>query len=373
MNKFGFVVHPIDANFFCDYYIVKRFISKILSPRFYPDIIKHMPPYKLCSINNIRSSGGSIIEADIVLIPLLPAHIAVIHEEKILNKIKRGISICEKNGAKIVGLGALTSVVGNEGEALSKKVGVPLTSGNTLTASLTLEGIYRAAYLMGLSLINSTIAIIGATGDIGSICTKILSKKVKKINIAARNGQKLQEFAQIIKHYGNAEVEVFKYTKDAICDVDIILTATSAITTLIDPMSLKPGAIVCDIAIPANIAKEVACLRDDIFVFEGGLAKFAYKEDAVNDKGINLLPGDSIYGCIAETATLTFENRFESFSIGRGSITEDKVAEICGMANKHGIKLSDFFCGYKFYTEKDIDSIRKSAERNKEKVYAARR
>ena len=373
MNKFGFVVHPIDSNFFRDYYLVRRFVSKIVSKKFYPDIIRHIPPYKLCSINNIRSSVGSTIGSDIVLIPLLPAHIAVIDEEKVLNKIKRGISICEKNGAKIVGLGALTSVVGNEGEALSKKVGVPLTSGNTLTASLTLEGIYKAAYLMGLSLINSTIAIIGATGDIGSICTKILSKKVKKINIAARNGQRLQEFAQVVRRYGNAEVEVFKYTKDAIYDVDVILTSTSSITTLIDPMSLKPGAIVCDISIPANIAREIACLRDDILVFEGGLAKFAYEEDAVNNKGINLLPGNNVYGCIAETATLTFENRFESFSMCRGNITENKIAEIWGMADKHGIKLSDFFCGCKFYTEKDIDNVRKSAERNREKAYAARK
>lgn len=41
------------------------------------------------------------------------------------------------------------------------------------------------------------------------------------------------------------------------------------------------------------------------------------------------------------------------------------------MALKHGVTLSDYFCGYKFYTNEDIDNIRKNAEKNKEKAHAA--
>jgi len=226
---------------------------------------------------------------------------------------------------------------------------------------------------MGLSIADSTVAVIGATGDIGSICTKILSKQVKRVNIAARNEQKLQEFADSLSGPENAQIKVFKYSKDAILDADIILTATSSITTVIDPMSIKPGAIVCDISIPPNVAKEIALLRDDILVFEGGLAKIPFPEDMKNDITELFLPMKNIFGCVAETLVLTLENKFESFSIGRGNITEEKIAKIKELANKHGVKLADFFCGYKMLSDRDIDNIRKNAEKNKERAYAAQR
>ena len=372
MNKFGFIVHPID---FKTFYGHLGFLGKVL--RVLPENISKrfnvsMPPRILSSYDKIRFINGEI-SGDVVTLPLIPIQIASLGEEKVLELIKKGIELCAKRGAQIVGLGGFASVVGNEGEVLSKRVSVPLTSGNTLTSSLALDGIYKAAYAMNLSLHEATTAVIGATGDIGSICTKILSKKVKKLNIAARNEQRLNKFADIIKKYGSADVEVFKYTKDAVKNADIVLSATSAVTTVIEPSSLKSGAIVCDVAIPANIAKEVAILRDDILVFEGGLAKLPYYNDVLNEAVKDLLPKNSMYGCLAEAMVLTLEGRFEPFSIGRGNITENKIEEIKSMASKHGITVADFFCGYKLFSEEDIDNIRKKSKRNKDRTYATQR
>ncbi len=372
MNKFGFIVHPIDMQTFYDHLGFLGKLMKVLPENVARKFTASLSPRHLTSYNQIRSLKGTV-SGEIVTLPLLPIQIASLGEEKVLDLIEAGINICVKRGAQIVGLGGFASVVGNEGEVLSKRVAVPLTSGNTLTASLALDGIYKAAYLMGAPLQTSTAAIIGATGDIGSICTKILSKKVKKLNIAARNKQRLQEFANTIRQYGKAEVEVFKYTQDAVRDADIVLSATSAVTTIIEPANLKSGAVVCDVAIPPNIAKEVALSRNDIMVFEGGLAKLPYPNDIINESVISLLPKDSVYGCIAETMTLALEGRLEGYSIGRGNITEERLTEIKSMAALHGIVVSDFFCGYKMFTDEDIENIKKNAERNKERVYATQR
>ena len=369
MNKFGFIAHPINIKAFYDFLGVWRIFGKLLSEKTIRNIAKKTSPYPLCSFRKIKSFTGSIISGDIVLIPLLPIEIVTLTEEKVLELVEKSINMCERNGAKVVGLGGFTSVVGNEGEYLSKRVEVPLTSGNTLTAALALEGIYKATHIMDVSLSDSTAAVIGATGDVGSICTKILARKVKKINIAARNEQKLQEFANSIKNYGKVNVEIFKYTKDAVRNADIVLTATSAVTTIIDPKQLKSGAIICDVAIPANIAREVVQMRKDILVFEGGLAKIAYPEDVRNKKLLHLVPGNAVYGCVAETIALTFERRFESYSIGRGNITEEKIDEIKSIAAKHGIVLSDFFCGDKFFSQKDIENIKTNSEKGK--IYAS--
>ncbi|OGW94590.1 MAG: hypothetical protein A3G36_06550 [Omnitrophica bacterium RIFCSPLOWO2_12_FULL_45_13] len=370
MNRFGFIAHPIDLKTFYGHLGLLGKLMKHLPENISRELAASLPPRRLTSYNKIRSLKGAV-SGEIVTLPLLPIQIASLREEKVLDLIEKGIDLCVKKGAQIVGLGGFTSVVGNGGEVLSKRVSVPLTSGNTFTASLALDGIYKAAYIMGLPLSNSAAAIIGATGDIGSICTKILSKKLRKLNIAARNEQKLQEFANAIRLYGNAEVEVFKYTQDAVRDADIILSATSAVTTIIGPANLKSGAIVCDVAIPPNIAKEVALSRNDILVFEGGLAKLPYPNDIINETVLNILPKNSVYGCIAETMTLALEGRLEAYSIGRGNITEEKLTEIKLIASRHGIVVADFFCGYKTFTEKDIEDIRKNAERNKERVYAA--
>ncbi|MCX5668094.1 MAG: shikimate dehydrogenase [Candidatus Omnitrophica bacterium] len=373
MNKFGFVVHPIDAFTFKACTKPWFLLEKILPKEMFENILTKLPPKRFRIFKKVRSMSGKSIDGDMLTISLLPSQIYSFPEETVLRLIGECIKYCERSGAKIVGLGGFTSVIGNEGEALSRRVKVPLTSGNTLTAALALQGIYKAAYAMELSLPSAVVAVIGATGDIGSICTKILSKRVKKVNIAARNEEKLQEFASRIRQEGSAEVRVFKYSKDAVREADIVLTVTSAITTVVDPVSLKPGSIVCDVAMPANIAREVVQARDDILVFEGGLAKIPYPEDCKIEKLSTAFPPNGIYGCLAETMTLAFEERFESFSLGRGNITESKITEIESMAKKHGIALADFFCGYKTYTKQDIENIRKNAKKNKEVAYAAQK
>ena len=37
--------------------------------------------------------------------------------------------------------------------------------------------------------------------------------------------------------------------------------------------------------------------------------------------------------------------------------------EITKIAMKHGLKLADFFCGYRFYSEEDIAAIKRNAEK----------
>lgn len=364
INKFGFIGHAIDLENLYKLLGPLGVIARHIPKYRLRELLKNVPSYKIATVKNIRSLKDVFIDCYAIVCPLLPEDMASLEEEFVLNKIVEAVKKAERLGSKIVTLGGFTSVVGNEGEAVSKRVNIAVTSGNTYTASLVIEGITKAAYYMDLDLSGSTLAVIGATGDIGSICTKILAKKVKKINLVARNEARLIAFADDLNNANYAKVELFKYYKDAVKEADIILTVTSAISAFIEPENLKSGSIVCDVAIPANIAKEVVNVRDDIFVFEGGLAKLPYQSE-IKDRIFNeLMPSGSIYGCLAEGVVLTFEGKFENYSIGRGNITEEKVNEISKIAKKHGIQLADFFCGYKFYSEEDIDVIKRNAKRN---------
>ena len=367
-NKFAFVAHPIDLKSFYDFLGIWGNIAKRLPQDFVKKITLKIPPFKLVTVEKIRSKENLRISGEAIVCPFLPIQMVSLGEEAVLERIVQAAKIGQRSGAGIIGLGGFASVIGNEGEEVSRRVDVAITSGNTYTAALALEGIFKASDLMGIVLDESTAAIIGATGDVGSICTKILSKKVKKLNLAARNEKRLDEFADSIREISGKPVEVFKYVKDAVRNADIILTATSAIATIIEPESIKPGAVVCDVAIPANIANEVAYKRNDILVFEGGLAKLPFPEDMEYKRLLGILPPKHIYGCLAETIALTFAGKFESYSIGRGNITEEKISEISDIAKRHGLGLSDFFCGYKFFTNEDIRQIKENALRKKGKA-----
>ncbi len=50
-----------------------------------------------------------------------------------------------------------------------------------------------------------------------------------------------------------------------------------------------------------------------------------------------------IHGCILEAMVLSFENKIESYSSGKGEITIDKIEEIYQLSLKHGILLAPFF------------------------------
>lgn len=371
-NRFAFIVHPLDLKSFYDFLGIWGNVAKRLPENLVKKITTQVHPFKLVTLEKIRSGKHIEISGELIACPLLPIQMASLQENVVLEKIVYAAKLGERLGAKIIGLGGFASVVGNEGEEVSKRVNIAVTSGNTYTAALALEGIFKASEIMEVELNSSTAAIIGATGDIGSIATKILAKKVKKLNLAARNEKKLEEFAALIRKISGKPVEIFKYVRDAVKEADIILTATSAVSTLIEPESIKPGAVVCDVALPANIAREVAYKRDDILVFEGGLAKLPFPEDVECKMLMNILPSRNVYGCVAETALLTFAGKFENYSIGRGNITEDKINEISDIARDHGLRLSDFFCGYKFFTDEDIKQIKNNALRKRELSAAER-
>lgn len=369
MDRFGFIIHPFDATTYRSAAGSRESFDDIISRSGGEFVPTARLPYTLCSFERIRSKEGLAISGICAAVPLMPIEFDSLDREVVLGAVEQAASLLARKGARIVGLGGFTSVVVDDASALSKKAGVPLTSGNTLTAALALEGIYRGVYELDMSLLNATAAIVGATGDIGWACATALSRKVRKLNIAARNEKQLNALALELRRGAKASVEAFKYAKDAVHGADIVISSANAMSTVINPVHLKPGAIVCDVAFPANIGRELARARDDILVFDGGLAEIHHPEDAYNGHLGSSIHAKSVFGCLAETMALAFEGRFEPYSAGRGRITEERMAEIKAMARKHGIMLADFSCGDRRFTAADIKRIRDNALKARNECY----
>ena len=368
-NRFGFILHYESLDEVVEGYAARLGMAGTLLRSLPPGVLKRLmllvPPFPWFELGSFRSRSGSATEGFVIACPFIPEHVATSGEERILRKLIQSVRLAERLGAKIVGLAGFTSVIGNGGEHVGRVVQVPVTSGNTYTAALVIQGIRRAADLMGVNLSRSTLAVIGATGDIGSACSRIFAEEVAQLNLAARREPYLREFAGSL--HGRARVVVKKYVKDAVRDADIIVTVTSAITTLIEAEDVKPRAIVCDVAIPHNVALDLVRRRDDVLAFEGGLAKLPGRLESEGPDWQRFSPdGQTIYGCLAETMLLALEERWESFSVGRGNITQGRIHEISQMASRHGIALADFRYDGKVISDDSIRVIAENARRGRE-------
>ena len=84
--------------------------------------------------------------------------------------------MAERMGARIMGLGAFTKVVGDAGITVAHEADIAVTSGNSLTVAATLEAAKIAVSRWARSdLTQGKVMIIGATGSIGSVCSRLLA------------------------------------------------------------------------------------------------------------------------------------------------------------------------------------------------------
>ncbi len=328
-NRFAFIVHPEDQRHWLR---ILRHLQEEKPKR----SLDYSDPFHLVTLPFL--SNGKATVCDVILCPLLPGEM-VADEATAISKILKSTEIARKRGAHLIGLGGFTSIVGNGGLEVARQAALPVTSGNTYTASSVVKAIIMASELLNIDLGKSCVAIIGATGDIGSSCSKSLVELFGEMILVARNDQRLEELAQLLRSKCS-RVSIEKRAAKATRIADVVLTVTSSITTLIEASDLKKNSIVCDASYPANIAKEIKTLRPDILVFEGGIVSseqfVSQLEPAVLFWDFN--PKGGMHACFAEALLLTLEGKFSTYSIGRGGITLEKMREMTELANKYNFR-----------------------------------
>ncbi len=254
-------------------------------------------------------------------------------------KLDRAIRDAAAHGAQIVGLGAFTKVVGDAGVTVARRASIPVTTGNSLTIAATLETAKLTARRMGWpDLSHAKAMVVGATGSIGSVCSRLLAAAVHDVVLVSIEPDRLTALRQrIVQETPGAHVEIDTTTTRWVGDCDLIVTATSAFgQRVLDVSQCKPGAIILDVALPPDISAEEAATRRDVLVVESGEVLIPGPVDFSFDIG---LPPGVAYACLAEAALLAMEGRFESFTLGR-DVQPDKVKEIYRLFRKHEFQIA---------------------------------
>ncbi|HEX8551067.1 MAG TPA: hypothetical protein VF681_05870 [Abditibacteriaceae bacterium] len=368
-GKFAFLIHPIDVR--------RDAARKYPALRFAPvpvieALMRRMKPKLASHVVGIESPTGARAEGWLVAVPLSPHQFVTLPVEEVYDKIAAAGRIGADLGAKIVGLGAFTSVVGDAGISVAKRLDgvINVTSGNSYTTYTAVEGLLRAAERMDVDVSQSRCAIIGATGSTGAVCAKLMAEECAEVVLVGRDENKLGKLGGEVAAFGSrATISFSTDLHQSLRDADLILAVSSATDALIKPHDLKSGAVICDVARPRDVSVSVVRERDDVLVIEGGVVAVP------GDVNFNFnfgFPDKTAYACMSETILMALEGTYEPFTLGR-ELSVENVRRIGAIADKHGFKLAGFRSFERAVSDEHIATVRANAKKKAAAVVSAPR
>ena len=364
MEKFAFIIHPINAR-----RDVARKGGIYRVAQYLPEqgvewLIKHKEPIVASHITGVVSATGAEAEGWFIACPLTPRQLLELPQDFVYKRLIQCGQLAESLGAKIIGLGAFTSVVGDGGQTVAKSLNIAVTTGNSYTVATAVEGALDAARRMEIDIAQSKVAVVGASGSIGRTCAHLLAPRAAEVALIGRDLTRLQT---VKDELAGASVALYDQVHAGLRDAQIIVTVTSATDAVIQPEDLAPGCVVCDVARPRDVSVRVARERDDVLVIEGGVV--AVPGQAVDFRFNFGFPVKTAYACMSETMILALEGRYESFTLGK-EVSVTQVTEISGLAQKHGFRLAGYRSFERAVTEDTIQTVRRNAARKKAMVTA---
>lgn len=349
--SFTFLVHPRDPFDALECAKIDRVGLGIMS-RFFPDKLEQelknrflykslarIPPF-IIKRSEI-SMEGSNVRGNLVAV--------LLYGEQMLSntwmtfaksRIVQAIKIAQESGAGIIGLGAHTSPATLGGLTLRKGDGhidvssiseIGITTGNSLTAGISVEAVRRSIGFLGLSPQKAKVGIVGASGSVGAATSRLLVEEGFVPILNSRSIRTLEAKFKDIK-----DRVVFSEDLEDMRQCDVVVVMTSASTSTLLPQHVSPGTIVIEDTQPRNIKESQArkMRENGSIVIDGGFAHVPGFRCGFNLR----LPPETTLACLAETMILAMEGRTSDYSLGDAQV--DKAREMLKLAEKHNITVA---------------------------------
>ena len=333
--SFAFLVHPRNtADIYKKYPFFKYFPDKFTDWAF-----RHFWPVVVSEIEGVVSvKSGEKIRGFILTVPLTAKQMLE-DRELAVRRIIDTIKLAEKLGAKIVGLGALISSLTKGGLDLIDKVKPHITTGHALTTHTVTSNLFKFVELFKLDKNKVLVAIVGATGSIGSSSLKVLARAGYDNFLLVDIERKAHFFENLVAELKKMNLDVKIQTSSqirSIKEADFIITATNAPEAVVTSEDLKSGAVIIDDAQPSDVSPEVFD-RDDVIAVEGGLI---YTPDIKNHFNMGLKDRYDNFSCMGEIMVLAAHEHRHNYVINKPTL--ENIDEISAMSRKLGIRLSEF-------------------------------
>jgi fatty aldehyde-generating acyl-ACP reductase len=300
-----------------------------------------MAPPQAVDKFTITSVTGQVIHGQYVESCFLPEMLAQGRFKTAMRKILNAMALVQKRGIDITALGGFSSII-FENFSLEKLLNVRditldirrFTTGNTHTAYILCQQAKQGAERYGIDLAHATVAVVGATGDIGSAVCRWLAERLdlKNLLLVARDQERL---ANLREELGRGSVVSLE---EALPQADIIIWVASMNQGLsIEPSVLRSPCLIIDGGYPKNMASTVQ--REGVYVLDGGMVEHSLDIDWKIMSYLNVPnPARQFFACFAESMLLEFEGLHFNFSWGRNHITPTKMEQIGVLSRRHGFR-----------------------------------
>ncbi|MCK4348784.1 MAG: hypothetical protein KAW47_09230, partial [Thermoplasmatales archaeon] len=240
------------------------------------------------------------------------------------------VFVQDELGVDLIQLGALTTSVTSGGTWVvdQKEYTGFVNHGDSYTAAVTCQVVEKALNLFNKKPSELILSIVGTYGIIGETVSKILVPQFFHSLLIGRREEKLIELEARLK--GSFETTLDLTTKEA----DIIVTATSHPTALLNSDHLKKNVIVVDVSQPPNLSYEVCQIRPDITRIDGGFVDFPKKYNMP----VPGMPLGKLFACIVEIIMQTIENERKNHV---GSIDLEHLKKTEEWGKKYGFTLRE--------------------------------
>ena len=294
-------------------------------------------PPQLVENVEVKSATGISIEGSYIDSCFVPEMLSRFKTAR--RKVLNAMELAQKKGINITALGGFTSIIFENFNLLQHKQirntsleWERFTTGNTHTAWVICRQLEINAPRIGIDLKTATVAVIGATGDIGSaVCRWLINKTgISELLMVARQQEPL---ALLQKELDGGTITSLD---EALPQADIVVWVASMPKTIeIDTNNLKKPCLMIDGGYPKNLDEKFH--GENIYVLKGGIVEF------FNDIGWNMMelaemqnPQREMFACFAEAMILEFEKCHTNFSWGRNNISLEKMEFIGAASLKHG-------------------------------------
>jgi hypothetical protein len=199
VNRFAFVIHPLNIKFIHDYPLFRW--TRYLPDELVEAVAAYIPPLYISRITGgVSPATGQRIEGYLFSLGATPRQMMRHGERFTYHRLNMAAHMAERRGARIMGLGAFTSVVGDAGITVAHEADIAITSGNSLTVAATLEAAKQAVIKMGVKdLTKGKAMVIGATGSIGSVCARLLAQAIYDVVLVSIEPEKLIDLKRTIQ------------------------------------------------------------------------------------------------------------------------------------------------------------------------------
>lgn len=294
---------------------------------------------------NVNAAGGRTVHLNFIGLFLDSREIGNAYRsgdfQWIVDKIQRAADIAEANGCQVLGLGGFTSILTRNGQWV-KTQNMKITTGNSLTVGFGLKAIYRAAKQKNVDINQSSVAVVGAGGNIANTYAALLADQAKEMILIPRmlNSPKIIQLKeQLLRLNPSLKIEITD-KMEAIKHCPIVVTSSNSIRPIILPEHLSTDSkIICDLAVPADVDKTVRLIYPDLKQIMGGIVRLPENNTFI--VGGIPLPKGHIFACMGETLVMGLDE-CTHFSGSIGAVDPNDVYQTLELAKQFGFELGLF-------------------------------